>query len=294
MTKMNFMNFMNLPKKYCTEKSRFVIIPVEYEKDATYGKGALFGSKEIIKASGHLEYYDEDLGCEAFEEGINVLDPLNLADVSPEEMVEEVRKTVISSKNRFPIIIGGDHSVSIGAVKGLEGLYKEFSVIQLDAHSDFRDSWNNSSFNHACVAKQISKNHSLTLIGVRSMDVDEKKQISQNRNVHLIKSYDYTLKRLKAVLPRLKRNVYITIDVDVFDPSFIRNTGAPEPGGLGWNQVIEILKNIFECKEVIGADIVEFAPKGTEDNFRVEAYSLAKLIYKLMNMKKKMNQKKMN
>ena len=266
------MNYwMNLPQEYRTGK--FVILPVAYEKDLTFGDGASLGPAEIIKASEHLEYYDEQFNCEAFLEGIELMEEVKAE--TPEEMISKINLP----KDKFVIGLGGDHSVTLGLTQDLD---EDVSVIILDAHSDFRDSWNGSSLNHACVAKQLSKKHSLALFGIRSMDVDEAKQIEEAENVHLIKSYDFNLTKLKEILPKLKDKVYISIDVDVFDPSFIRNTGTPEPGGFSWNQVISILKVIFNEKEVVGADVVEFAP---QENFQSEAYSLAKLVYKLMGMK---------
>jgi agmatinase len=268
---------MNLPLEY--RKGKFVIMPIAYEKNLTYGGGASLGSAEIIKASEHLEYYDEQFDCEPFDQGIELMEEVKASE--PEEMVKIVSEAV---QNQFTIGIGGDHSVTIGLVKGKEKFHEDFSVIVLDAHADFRDSWNGSQLNHACVAKQISKKHSLALLGVRSMDVDEAKQIENNKNVHLLKAYDFNLTKLKEILPKLKDKVYVSIDVDVFDPSFIRNTGTPEPGGFSWNQVMAILKVIFKEKEVIGADVVEFAPK---ENFTSEAYSLAKLVYKIMSLSSK-------
>ena len=272
------MSWMNLPSKYQTGK--FVILPIEYEKDLTYGDGASLGSKEIIAASKHLEYYDEQFDCEPFEKGIELLDSVKADE--PEEMVEKVSKEIKKHQDKFVIGLGGDHFVTIGLVKAQEQFHKDFSVIILDAHADFRDSWNNSALNHACVAKQISKNHEVALLGVRSMDIDEKKQIENNENVHLLNAYNFNLTKLREILPKLKNKVYLSIDVDVFDPSFIRNTGTPEPGGFNWNQVIAILKTIFNEKQVIAADIVEFSPK---ENFQAEAYALAKLCYKIMAMK---------
>ncbi|PIN76871.1 agmatinase [Candidatus Woesearchaeota archaeon CG10_big_fil_rev_8_21_14_0_10_36_11] len=276
--------WMNLPQEY--SKGMFVIIPIEYEKDVTYGKGTSKGSSAIIDASKHLEYYDEQFDIEPFEKGIELVEPLQLQDVSPEEMIKTVSDTIQQQKNKFIIGLGGDHAVTIGMVQGMEQLHDDFSVIILDAHADFRDSWNNSQYNHACVAKQISKNHTLLSIGVRSMDIDEKKSIDMNDNVHLIKSYDFTLERLQQILPKLKQKVYLSIDVDVFDPSFIRNTGTPEPNGLQLNTIITILKTVFEQKKVIGGDVVEFAPNV---NYDAEAYSLAKLVYKIMALYSKFN-----
>lgn len=278
------MKWMNLPKEYCTKEAKFVILPIEYEKDVTYGQGASLGSQEIIKASQHLEYYDEQFDCEPFIKGIQLLDPLKLNDRSAQEMINVVSSEIRKNQKKFLISLGGDHSTTIGIVKGLEQLHKEFSVIILDAHADFFHSWNGSQYNHRCVAQRVSSNHEVALIGVRSMDKDEDEIIKNKEGVHLIKAYDYNLDKLKEILPKLRNKVYISVDVDVFDPSFIRNTGTPEPGGFNWNSVIEILKEITSQKEVIAADVVEFAPL---ENYRAEAYSLAKLVYKIITLKSK-------
>jgi len=275
---------MNLPPEY--QRGKFVILPIAYEKSLTYGSGASQGPREIINASKHLEYYDDEFDCEAFLEGIELLDELQLNEKTPEEMVETVSEKIQENENKdkFIIGLGGDHSVTIGIVKGLENRHQNFSVIQFDAHADFRDSWNGSSLNHACVSRQISKKHELCNIGVRSMDIDEKKMIEKNENVHLIKAYRFSLDRIREILPKLKQKVFITIDVDAFDPSFIRNTGTPEPGGLDWQQMVDSLQLIFQEKEVIGADITEFSPRY---NFDGEAYALAKLVYKIMSLQVK-------
>lgn len=280
------MSWMKLPKKYTQDDSRFVILPISYEKDATYGTGAAKGAQEIIKASEHLEYYDEQFDFEPFLLGIKQLPTLNLSAQSPKDMVETVASVVKAHKNQFVIGLGGDHAVSIGLVKGMEQHHGDFSVLVLDAHSDFRDSWNNSSLNHACVNKQLSKKHPIGLIGLRSMDSDEFKDVFERDDVHVIKAYDFTPEAVDELLENLSGNVYISIDVDVFDPSFIRNTGTPEPGGLSWNQVIGILSAVFASKNVIGADIVEFAPKL---GYEAESYALAKLAYKIMALQAKLD-----
>ena len=267
--------WMNLPQEY--RGGKFVILPIEYEKDLTFGTGASLGPSEIIKASEHLEYYDEQFDCEPFEKGIKLLEPIKADE--PEKMIEKISEEIKNHKNKFVIGLGGDHSVTLGLTKNLDS---DTSIIILDAHADFRDSWNGSSLNHACVSKQLSKKHFLALLGIRSMDIDEKTQIENNEKVHLLNAYNFNLTKLKEILSKLKDKVYISIDVDVFDSSFIRNTGTPEPGGFTWNQVIAILKEIFKHKEVIAADIVEFSPK---ENFQAEAYSLAKLVYKIMALK---------
>ena len=272
------MTWMNLPSEYSTKESKFIILPIEYENNPTYGKGASKGPKKIIEASKHLEYYDEQLDNEPFLEGIHLLNPIINSNL--EEMIQQVSSIISEHKNKFIIGLGGDHAVTLGMVKGIEQINKEFSIIVLDAHADFRDSWNNSQYNHACISKQLSKKNEIALIGVRAMDIDEKKQIEES-NVHLITMHNFSLEKIKQILPKLRSKIYLSIDVDVFDPSFIRNTGTPEPGGFNWKEVIDILTIIFKEKEVIGADIVEFAP---QENFRSEAYSLAKLAHKLMSL----------
>jgi agmatinase len=272
------MKWMNLPDEYCNDNSKFLILPIEYEGTLTYGKGASKGPEEIIKASQHLDYYEDQFENEPFVKGIKLLDAIK--PKNEEEMLQKTSETVEKHKDKFIIGLGGDHSVTIGIINGLEK-DNDFSVIVLDAHNDFSDSWNNSKNNHACVSKRISNKHDLAIIGVRSQDIEEHKEIKNSDNIHQISAYDLTLEKIKEILPKLKERVYISIDVDVFDPSFIRNTGTPEPGGLDWNIIIDILKLIFKEKEVIGADIVEFAPK---ENFRAEAYSLARLAYKIMSL----------
>ncbi len=274
------MTWMRLPEEYSGKESGFVILPVKYEKDLTYGGGTKRGPEEIIKASEHLEYYDEQYDAEAFIEGIFTMDPVS--GKNAEEMIDNIK--AVYPKNKFVIGLGGDHACTIGFVRAIEEEHQEFSVLLLDAHSDFRDSWNNSPLNHACISKEISKKHDIGIIGVRSQDIDEAIMIKKNPGVHMIKAYDFNEEKLKGLLSTLKKKVYVSIDVDVFDPSFIRNTGTPEPGGLTWNEVIKILEETFKQKEVIGADIVEFSP---EENYRAEAYSLAKLAYKIMAMKKR-------
>ena len=280
------MSFMNLPEEYRKQDSYFQILPIEYEKDLTYGQGASKGSSEIIKASHHLEYYDEQFDNQPFLKGINTLESLKLNQETPEQAINIISEQVEKIKDKFLISLGGDHSITIGTVKGIKD--KDFDVIILDAHPDMFHSWNNSQFNHRCTSQRISENHKILQIGIRSMDKDEKEIINNNNNVNIIKKHNFSIEKLSEELDKLKHKVHISIDVDAFDISVIKNTGTPEPGGFAWNQLIDILKTIFKNKQVIAADIVEFAPN---NNFKAEAYSLAKLTYKIMAMKEKFNNK---
>jgi len=263
------MSWMRLPDEYCGDESTFVILPIPYEENPTYGEGASKGPEAIIKASEHLEYYDERFVVEPFIKGIKELTPLTLPS-EPEKAVEKIANTVKGLGDKFVLSLGGDHAVTIGIVKGLEEKHKDFSLLILDAHSDFRESWNGSRKNHACVARRIVGKHKVGIIGVRSQDIDEAEALSENENVKIVKAYEYSEDELEKILNFLGGKVYLSIDVDVFDPGFLRNTGTPEPGGLDWQTVIAILQQLFAKKNVIGADIVEFAPQGGEWNYRAE------------------------
>ena len=277
------MNFMNLPKEFAGKDAKYYILPISYEGNLTGMKGASKGPEEIIKSSYQLEYYDEQFNKEPYKKGIHLLQ--NLIALSPEEITENIIQEVSKHKDKFIISLGGDHSVSIGIVKGLENVHDDFSVIVFDAHPDLFYSWNNSRLNHRCTLFHISSRHLTSLIGIRSMDKDEL-EVIKNNNISVIYSHENVKKNLLEILPKLKNKVYISIDVDVFDPSFIRNSGTPEPGGFFWKEFIELLEIIFKNKNVIGADIVEFSPN---NNFESESYFLSKLIYKIMALKDNFN-----
>ncbi|MCX6710434.1 MAG: agmatinase [Candidatus Woesearchaeota archaeon] len=279
------MRFMNMPEEYSRKSSRFKIIPVEYEGKPTWGRGAIRGSEKILDSSYNLEYYDEQFDKEPFLLGIETLEKMRLKGASEGEAIEKISKRISEIHKKgtdFPIIIGGDHTVTLGVTLGMEKSGEDFSVIVLDAHSDMRESWNNSRFNHACVSKRMQEKHKILIIGLRAQDVDEMEFMKNSGNVSAIRAYEYSRKKLLTELSRLGKNVYLSIDADFFDPSFIRNTGTPEPGGFFWNETIEILSEIFSRKNVIAADITEFAPA---NNYRAEAFSLAKLCHKMMAMK---------
>ncbi|MFW5852671.1 MAG: agmatinase [Nanoarchaeota archaeon] len=281
------MKFMNLPEEYSGKESRYYILPIEYEGNMTGGKGASQGSQKIIEASYQLEYYDEIFGIEPFERGIHLLEPLRLNDCKPEDAMLKISEE-ISKHEKFVLSLGGDHSVTIGVLKGLEKKHNSFSVIVFDAHADLFYSWNGSRYNHRCVTRYASINHKVGVIGLRSLDKEEASLIEKSESIEAYYNHE-NKSNISKIVDNMDENVYISIDVDVFDPAFIRCTGTPEPGGFSWDSMIESLKHIFETKNVIGVDIVEFSPR--EDS-TVEAYSLAKLIYKIIAMKEKVTNEK--
>ena len=276
------MNFMNLPKKYAGKNSDYYILPIEYEGKVTGEKGAKKGSQGIVLSSYQLEYYEEFTHTEPYEKGIHLLKTLKYPRKKPETVINSISKNVSKYKDKFLVSLGGDHSVTIGALKGIEKNDEDFSVILFDAHADLFDSWNGSKYNHRCVSKYASYNHDVLIIGLRSMDKDEITTISENENINAIPAYGDYKKNLFHYLSKMKKKVYVSIDVDVFDPSFIRSTGTPEPGGLGWYDLLTYLRIIFDTKDVISCDITEYSPK---KEFIQESYFLAKLVYKLFGLK---------
>ncbi|MEM2121814.1 MAG: arginase family protein [Candidatus Woesearchaeota archaeon] len=289
-------NFMNLPEEYSGENSKYLLLPINYEGNLSFLRGAKNGCDEILRASYELEYFDFELRKEGFLKGINTFKNLIIEKKRPIEAIEEIsskvkeiiEKTDYFKKNKFLISLGGDHSITLGIIDAFEKIKElkdDFSVIILDAHADLKYSWNNSTLNHACVARNISKKHKTMIVGVRSLDDSELDYLKKNKNVYLMPAESFSIKRFEKNLKKLSNNVYLSIDVDVFDPSIIRFVGTPEPGGLYWNQIISILKLIFSKKNVIASDITEFSPKGNYYNYASEAYTLAKLTYKIINLK---------
>ncbi|RMD58448.1 agmatinase, partial [Candidatus Woesearchaeota archaeon] len=272
------MNFMGLPDEYAGENSKTVIIPIAYEKNTTYGQGASRGADEIIAASRHIEYYDDELCKEPYESGIKLLKTLRCSNLLPEEAQERIREHVTPHIKKFTIALGGDHSITPAIVSAHSKEHKDTSILMLDAHADLRYSWKGSQYNHACVARRLAPNHKIAIVGVRAMDLSEREYADSNPNVKLIGAKEFNSEKIQEILAHLTQKVYVSIDVDAFDPSLIKNTGTPEPGGLLWYPTLELLKKTFEEKEVIGADIVEFAPEAA---YRAEAFALAKLAYKL-------------
>ncbi len=277
---------MKLPKEFCLkETAKTYILPISYISKTTTPTKANKGPEKIIEASYELEYYDEELDVEPYEKGIFQEDILFLEKISEKVIYEKIKDV-----NQFLIVLGSDHSTTPSIVKALEKKHKDFGVIIFDAHSDLRESEEELG-EHACVSRKVSEKHKTLVCGVRSMDVYDKEYLKENKNIQIIKMkelyrkdniYLEELQQLKEQLKKLPKKIYISIDVDVFDCSFIRNTGTPEPGGLFWQQLNNLLKTIFKEKEVIAVDVVEFSPK---ENYFSESYSLAKLVYKMIGYK---------
>jgi len=298
------LNFMNTPKEYSDRnKSRTLIIPISYDVPLAHGGGAGKGPEVILKASANVDYFDLELNYEPYLSGIYTEDIFSLKDkdfttVSPK--IVNYLSSLKLTKDKFPIILGSDHSNTIPVISVFENIYgkDDFGIIVLDTHPDCYQSWGKDTWWQACTTREIAKKHKTMILGVRTMDFYENEFLKSkdNKNISIIKMQDfldskstfYDLSKNKMFLNGLKalpKNIFLSIDIDVLDPSVIRNTAALEPGGMNYNQLLSLLRVIFKEKNVIGADVVEFTPTGPEDYYFPESYTLAKLVYKFIGYK---------
>jgi agmatinase len=276
-------NFCDLPKEYAAyDKAAIVVLPVPYDLTSTWIKGADKGPAAIIEASGHMELYDIETDSEVYKKGIFTDVPVD-CQTKPEKMVEKVKKKVNSllDDDKFVVLLGGEHSVSIGSAIAHNEQYSNLSVLQFDAHTDLRGEYEGSKCNHACVMARIKELCPIVQVGIRSMDSSEKPSLDVNRVV-FASEFHQNKNQIDKILSGLTENVYITIDLDVFDPAIMPSTGTPEPGGLFWYDVLEIIQKVIEQKNVVGFDVVELCPN--KDN-KGPDFLTAKLIYKLLSYK---------
>ena len=277
------MVFGDFDKKYTDkENAKIVILPVPYDGTSTWIKGASKGPGAILEASYNLEFYDIETDSEVFKQGIYTAGAIK-ENGRPETMVGAVydQTSYWLNLSKFVVTLGGEHSVSIGAIKAFAEKYKNLTVLQLDAHADLRWEYNGSTFNHACVMSRVGEFCPFVQVGIRSMDVEEKGFITENKIFYAKDIHDNDL-WIKDVVSQLGSRVYITIDLDVFDTSIMPSTGTPEPGGLGWYLVLKLLKKVCLNKTVVGFDVVELCPNEINKS---PDFLAAKLIYKLLSYK---------
>lgn len=279
--------FLGLPADAAAslEAARVVVVPFGYEGGVSYGRGAAAAPDAVLKASHYLELYDEVLDDEPCRVGIATIE-----EPAIPRRPEAVRDTLASitgrllDQNKFVAVIGGDHSITSGYAKAIADRHAEFGVLQLDAHADLRDRYEDSPLSHACVMARIREITPHTVqIGMRSMSVEESRLV-KDQNLSLC-----TMHRLRkggfdldAVLARLPDTLFITVDVDVFDWSVIASTGTPEPGGMLWDECMDLLAVVFRSKTVVGFDVVELAHRDHDAN---SPFATAKLIYKMIGMR---------
>ena len=260
-------------------KANFAMLPVPYDATSTWVKGADKGPEAFFDASFTLENYDVETGTEACKYGIATLAPIT-EDRTPDLLCEAVENSVaaILADNKFPVTIGGNHTVSIGAIRAMAKKYDNLTVLQLDAHSDLRPSYEGSPLNHACVMNRAAEVAKITQVGIRSQCVEELPFFEKDRLFYAHQIFDNNNWQQKAI-DTLTENVYVTIDLDVFDPSVLPSTGTPEPGGLTYYQVLHFLRSVFAGRNVVGFDIVELCPNAID---KASDYLAARLAYQLM------------
>lgn len=282
-------NFLGLPDESSQrETSSVIVLPVPYDRTTSYKSGTKDGPAAILSASTQVELYDRFYQSEpALEYGIHTLPPLSPNLSSPDATIQLIAEAVseLANEAQLLVVIGGEHSISSGVSRGLNSVYGDFVTVQLDAHADLRDTYEGTRFSHACAARRISEISSIFQIGIRSLDVTEADYINHNAGtVTTIFAEDALeddsyLRSLAAFVS--KKNVFLTIDVDVFDPSIIPATGTPEPDGLNWRDVVKIIKTVCDNGHVVALDCVELMPiPGTH----VSEFTVAKLLYRAINM----------
>jgi agmatinase len=247
------------------ERARVVILQAPYEGSVSYGAGAARGPAAILEASLQVETYDDETGV--------LLDDLSFAlgptvpaeDRSPEAYSRAMRELCgrVAEGGQIPFVLGGEHSVTIGAVQGVRDVHPGAHVLTIDAHADLRDSYAGSRFSHACVSRRVLEGGPVTIVGVRSWSAGEAELLARRPGgLHVVPAREIVAGRLEveALLASLGETVYVSVDVDGLDPSVVPATGTPEPGGLSWYDALAILRPVLERRTVVGMDLVELAP----------------------------------
>jgi agmatinase len=276
------MNFGGIAPAYSAyESSPIVILPVPFDGTSTWIKGADKGPDAILEASANMELYDIDTDSEVYLQGIYTADPV-IETNSPEALARKVHDTVkkFLQDGKFVVTLGGEHSVTIGAVHAFVEQMPGMSVLQIDAHTDMRQEYEGSRYNHACVMARVREMCPIVQVGIRSMDVVEKPYLVKDRIFFAKDIVGAGTAWIDEVIEKLNYHVYVTIDLDGFDPSIMPATGTPEPGGLTYYDVINLLRKLIVVKKLVGFDVVELCPL---QNSKASDFLASKLIYQLLS-----------
>lgn len=276
------MNFGGIPPAYSAYKnSPIVILPVPFDATSTWIKGADRGPDAILEASANMELYDIETDSEVYNKGIYTADPV-IEESSPEKLSVQVHERVSKylDDGKFVVTLGGEHSVTIGAVWAFAEKIPGICVLQIDAHSDLRQEYEGSRFNHACVMARVREWCPIVQVGIRSMDIVEKPYFSRDRIFFAKDIVGNSLEWVDEVIEKLDYQVYVTIDLDGFDPSIMPATGTPEPGGLSYYDVINLMRKLIVKKKLVGFDVVELCPI---ENNKASDFLASKLIYQILS-----------
>jgi N1-aminopropylagmatine ureohydrolase len=265
--------------------ARAVIFPVPLERTTTYERGTRNGPAAIIRASQNMELYDEELEVEPYKEiGIHTLPPIDTMDGTLDEVIAELftAQLALVEDGKLSVALGGEHSLTPPLVSALAKKHKNLSVLQIDAHADLRDEYQGNPSSHACTMRRVLEFCPAVQVGIRSLSAEEARAVPKLRTA-IYWAKDIVRAPLKTwiakALSDLSNEVYVTIDLDGFDPSIVPATGAPEPGGLDWYQVTSLIRAVAEHKKIVGMDVVELLPQPGEHASDLLA---AKLVYKCL------------
>lgn len=263
-----------------------VLFPVPYDATSTYKKGADRGPAALLEASAAVELYDIETDSEAWRLGLRTEGPI-LHEGEPIGMSEKVKAAVAEAlaAGRLPIVLGGEHSVSIGAIQAAAAHAGDgFGTLQIDAHGDLRNEYHGSTHNHACVMARAREVGAITQVGIRAIDIAETETIDPDAIFYAHEIVGCTRREradwMSLVVETLPAKVYLTIDLDAFDPSLLPGTGTPEPGGLSWTDVNELVRLVAREREVVGFDVVELLPSAGD---HVSPFTAAKLVYRVVS-----------
>jgi agmatinase len=283
-------NFLGLDEEGADfDRARAVIMPVPYEATTSFGGGTGGGPGAIIESSRYIELYDQELDAEPWEVGIATLPALALTGAGPQQALEELRAAydgvLDAGPDKFVIMLGGEHSISSAPILswadrlGREG--RRLSVLQIDAHTDLRPEYEGSPYSHASVMARVQDRVEIVAAGIRAITSEEMRVVRRSENIHVFLADDIhgDERWIDDAISRLGDDVYITFDVDGFDPTLVPSTGTPEPGGLQWYPVLKLLRRVFAERTVHGVDIVELAPI---PGLSAPDFLVAKLAYKMI------------
>jgi agmatinase len=286
-------NFLAIEEKYSNyNDSKIIIVSVPYEHTVTYCGGTALAPRAILDASGYVEFYDDEFNTElCFDKKISTLQPIELDGCYDKNMLDKVKKYVddVLIDDKFVVTLGGEHTISIAPIESHFKKYPDMSILHFDAHSDLRDEYLGSRYSHACFMARVSEffpNDKITQVGIRAQCIEESRFIKENK---INTFYSSAIRRgiygtdwQSKVVETLESEVYITFDVDYFDPAIMPTTGTPEPDGFLYNETLDIFRKIVKTgRKIIGFDVVELSPvKGVHHT----DLTTARLIYKMLNI----------
>ncbi|MBK9270500.1 MAG: agmatinase [Saprospiraceae bacterium] len=261
-------------------KAEVILTSIPYDGTSTWGKGADEGYKAFLYASENMELYDIETNSEPYRHGVYLEKEMEVKKDSPEDMCKKVYKKTkeLLKTEKLLTFFGGEHSISIGIMRAFKEKYPDLTVLQIDAHADLRQEYHGSKYNHACAVAEAQRDCNLLQVGIRSMDIVEKKYMEASKVyfAHNIMDNDYWM---EESIQKMTDHVYVTFDLDAFDSSLMPSTGTPEPGGMQWYQTLQYLRMVFSRKKIVGFDIVELAPNPHNP---APDFLTAKLYYKML------------